>query len=322
MEKEDLITCKICGKQSTRIYGAHLKSHGLTSKEYLNMYPGSPLYTESDNKKTTKNSGKHMKQEKYKKMFSEMFGGDNNPNSKSKTTEEERKQRSPFSKSFIKYKNENEALDFARKIQKNIPADKRPTKIEYYLNKGFSKEESEKMLSERQKTFTLEKCVEKYGEEKGKEVFQARQEKWQHSLTKNGNLKSGFSKSSQKLFYKILENYDYKEHKYIFFATKNKEINLPKENGGVWIYDFADTKRMKIIEYNGDEYHANPKYFEKDDISHPFRKQYTAEQIWEKDSKKIESANNKGFEVLTIWDSDYRHRPDLTLQKCLDFLKI
>jgi hypothetical protein len=275
---EELITCKICGKQSTRIYGRHLKSHGLTSKEYLKLYPGASLYTKSDNKQTTKNSGKHMKQEKYKKMFSEMFSGENNPNCKSKTTEEQRKQRSPFSKHFTKYNNENEALEFARKVNNNIPKEHKTTNIEYYLNKGYSQEESEKMLSDRQKTFTLEKCVEKYGEERGIQIFNERQIKWQKSLNENGNLKHGFSKSSQKLFYKILEFYDMKFHKFIFFATKNKEFNLPKNEGGLWIYDFTDVKNKKIIEYNGDEYHANPNIFESHEISHPFRKQYTAEQ--------------------------------------------
>jgi len=319
---EDLITCKICGKQSTRIYGRHLKSHGLTSKEYLKLYPGAPLYNKSDNKNTTKNSGKHMKQEKYKKMFSEMFSGENNPNSKAKATEEERKSRSPFSKHFIKYKDENEALEFARKVQKEIPPEKRPMRIEYYISRGYTEEESEKMLANRQKTFTLKKCIEKYGEEKGREIFSERQKKWQKSLNDNGNLKHGFSKSSQILFYDILKNYDFQDHKNIFFATKNKEFNLPKKEGGIWIYDYTDLKNKKMIEYNGDEYHANPNYFEKDDISHPFRKQYTAEQIWEKDKRKLEVAEENGFSVHVVWDSEYRSHPDKILQECLNFLKI
>jgi hypothetical protein len=50
----NLITCKICGKQSSRIYGNHLKSHGLTSNEYLKLYPGSPLYLSQIIKKLLK----------------------------------------------------------------------------------------------------------------------------------------------------------------------------------------------------------------------------------------------------------------------------
>jgi len=319
---ENLITCKVCGKQSTRIYGAHLKKHGLTSEEYLKLYPGSPLYTESDNKQTTKNSGKHMKQEKYRKMFSEKIRGENNPNSKAKTTEEERKSRSPFSKNFIKYKNENEVLNFSMKVQKEITPEKRPNRIEYWLNKGYSYVEAEKQLTNRQKTFSLKKCIEKYGEEKGREIFSDRQKKWQKSLNENGNLKHGFSRSSQILFYDILEKYDLKDHRHIFFATKNKEFNLPKKEGGIWIYDYTDIKNKKMIEYNGDEYHANPKYFEKNDISHPFRKQYTAEQIWEKDKRKLNVAEENGYSMHVVWDSEYRSHPDKILQECLDFLNV
>ena len=131
MQKDNLITCKICGKQSTRIYGAHLKSHGLTSDEYKKMFPGELLCSESDSKETCKNSGKHMKEEKYKKMFSEKILGENNPNHKSKTTEEQRKERSPFSKNFIKYENDSDALNFQKKVSDSIGPEKRPTRVEY-----------------------------------------------------------------------------------------------------------------------------------------------------------------------------------------------
>lgn len=316
------VICKICGKESSRIYGAHLKFHGLTSEQYLELYPNAPLYTETDLKQTSKNSGKHMKEEKYKKMFAERVMGDKNPNSKSKTTEEQRKQRSPFSKEFIKYNNENQAKEFSKKVNEGMTPEKRTSRIEYYLSKGFSQEEAEKMLKERQTTFSLEKCIEKYGKQKGKEKYSQRQIVWQKTLNENGNLKHGFSKASQELFYKILENYQFKYHKYIFFATKNKEFNLLKDSGGIWIYDYTDTLNKKIIEYNGDEYHANPKRFKANEISHPFRKQYTAEQIWKKDELKKEKAIAEGFDVYIVWDSDYRSNPEKVLKECLNFLQL
>jgi hypothetical protein len=316
---KDLITCKICGKQSTRIYGAHLKKHGLTSREYLKLYPNAPLYTESDNKNTTKNSGKHMKQDKYRKMFSEMFKGENNPNSKSKTTEEQRKQRSPFSKSFIKYKNENEALNFQNKISKSVGAEKRPTRIEYWIKKGYTEEESKNIISKNQSTFSLKKCIEKHGEENGTKKWIERQEKWQKSLLENGKLKCGYSEISQELFYKILEKYPFEERKNIYFATKNQEYFINKDN--FYQYDYTDIKIKKIIEYNSDMYHANPKIYESKDHPHPFRKWLTSKNIWVHDEDKIKTANNHGFTVLTIWDSEYRSNPDKILQECLDFLK-
>ena len=105
-DNNETVTCRICGEQCKRIYGKHLKlSHNdMTTMEYKKIFPGAPIMALSDVGKTTINSGKHMKEEKYKKMFSEMIIGDKNPNHKSKTTESERKSRSPFSKEFIKYK--------------------------------------------------------------------------------------------------------------------------------------------------------------------------------------------------------------------------
>lgn len=319
---EKLVTCKICGKQSKRIYGRHLSSHGLTSEQYLEKYPNSKLYCDSDYEKTTKNSGKHMKEDKYKKMFSEKIKGKNNPNHKSKTTEEERRSRSPFSTEFIKYDNVEERNDFVKMVNDNKTPESYNTKIEYWLSKGYNYEEAKIKLSERQITFSLEKCIERHGKIEGERIFNERQLKWRNSLTTNGNLKMGYSKISQKLFYNILEYYDFNHHKHIQFATKNKEFILPKINGGVWVYDFTDSKNKKIIEYNGDQYHGNPNLYESDDYPQPFRKDYTAGEIWEKDERKIKVAKDRGFDVLVIWDSEYKSRPEFTLNKCLDFLGI
>jgi len=54
--------------------------------------------------------------------------------------------------------------------------------IEYWVNLGFSEEESKNKVSEHQKTFSKEKCIEKYGEEEGMKIFLERQERWQKSL--------------------------------------------------------------------------------------------------------------------------------------------
>jgi hypothetical protein len=319
-KENDFITCKICGFQSQRIYGRHLKSHGITSEDYKNMYPGEPLYTETDNKKTSINSGKHMKTEKYKKMFSEKIMGEKNPNHKSKTTLEKRQSGSPFSNNFKNYYTIEEKNNFVKRV-----CDKKSytVRLDYWINKGFNKEDAKKKLKERQLTFTLEKCIEKYGEIEGKKIYTKRQEKWQKSLTENGNLKYGYSNVSQILFYELLNYYDLvKDKEFIFFATKNKEYRLNKKEGGVWLYDFVDLKNKKIIEYNGDEYHANPNLYETSDCPHPFRKNITAQEMWDKDERKKQVAEENGFEVLTIWDSEYKNRKDMILDKCKKYLNL
>lgn len=53
---------------------------------------------------------------------------------------------------------------------------------EYWLNKGYSEEESLQKLNEFQNHFSLEKCIEKYGQNEGYKRFLERQQKWQTTL--------------------------------------------------------------------------------------------------------------------------------------------
>ena len=151
-------------------------------------------------------------------------------------------------------------------------------------------------------------------------MFTNRQIKWSNTLSSGGNLKIGYSKSSQNLFYLILEQYPISERENIYFATKNSELRIKKTDVGVWLYDFADTKRKKIIEYNGDMYHENPSIYNENDDPHPFRKGLPSKEIWEKDRIKTLRANEEGYEVFIVWDSEYRKNPEETLKKCLNYL--
>ena len=61
------------------------------------------------------------------------------------------------------------------------------SRIEYWLSKGFNEEDAKIKLSERQTTFSRKICIEKYGNKKGNEVFNARQLKWVKTLKNNPN---------------------------------------------------------------------------------------------------------------------------------------
>lgn len=57
------------------------------------------------------------------------------------------------------------------------------THFEYYMIKyEVGEKEAKAMLKERQCTFQLEQCIEKYGQETGPIVWQQRQDKWQSTL--------------------------------------------------------------------------------------------------------------------------------------------
>jgi hypothetical protein len=55
--------------------------------------------------------------------------------------------------------------------------------VEYWKNKGFTHEQAQLKVSEIQNTFSIDKCKRKFGDEKGHEVWLARQKKWQETLS-------------------------------------------------------------------------------------------------------------------------------------------
>lgn len=73
------------------------------------------------------------------------------------------------------------------------------TKIEYYLKSGYNLDEAKKVLKERQSTFSKEKCISKFGYEKGIDIFNKRQEKWIESLNISYNKESYPEKDSKSI---------------------------------------------------------------------------------------------------------------------------
>ena len=56
------------------------------------------------------------------------------------------------------------------------------TSIQYFIDMGHDNETAAKLLKERQTTFSLEKCIERYGEESGIKRWRERQQKWQDTI--------------------------------------------------------------------------------------------------------------------------------------------
>ena len=70
------------------------------------------------------------------------------------------------------------------------------------------------------------------------------------------------------------------------------------------------------IEYNGDYWHANPKFYDANDVI--IRK--TVSQIWKKDEQKINRCIKVGIELLVIWEDDWTNRQDVVKQELLDII--
>lgn len=318
----DYIVDKWNGYATPRLYGAWIRAMhpGKTTADYLIEFPGSDLCCEKDKHATTVNSGKHMKDAKYRKMASDAIKGANNPNHKTKTTKEERQSRSPFSKKFLAYESESEAMKFQKEhCSKGISSNN----IDYWLNKGYSLEEAKELLKERQTTFTLEKCIIKYGEELGLVKFNERQTKWSAKIEekyKNGEFtrfcKNNWSKVELEFIHCLVDKLKLTTDEYYSAINGRQFFRYFKTEQITKSYDFVIGK--KIIEFNGDYWHCNPSIYEADYFNKSI--QMKSREKWKHDSSKIKLIEAEGYHVLTIWEKDWVDSPKQTIKKCIEFI--
>ena len=295
----------------------------LSHEEHLKMLS---KYAESHNCQNIKyyqNKYPHLSHEEHLKMMGEKKNkilanrpdnsGENNPAHRSKTTSLERRQRSPKCIEFYELKypelTDNERVELLNShlalVKSRMTPEKHSTRIEYWLAKGFNEEEAKQKLKERQQTFTLEHCIKKYGEEEGKKRFEARQVKWQKSLKERFKTE-GTNNIPQSIF---ANN--------IISILKDKFKNIEQEfNLGRYSFDLR--LNNKFIEFNGDYWHMNPNLYNENDVNKTTKK--IAKDIWESDGNKIKYANKNGYDVLIIWESEYRNNPGDVINKCVDFL--
>jgi G:T-mismatch repair DNA endonuclease (very short patch repair protein) len=254
-----------------------------------------------------------MKEEKYRKMFSEMFKGEKNP--VYKMPEQKRKELSPFSKDFYKKRNlsETDYADFLKYALKDREFD---TTLKYYLKRGYSEEKAKQKLKERQTTFSLKKCIEKYGDAEGLKKWKDRQEKWKKKVFNDKTyIGGGRSMLAENIIQEILLNSpSTKEYLY----GKNEKFIRGKGDFGARKYDLTHINNKKIIEINGIFWHCKPGLYDENFYNTP-RRMY-AKDIWKYDEEKNKLANSYGYSVLTIWEDEYLKNPSNAVKKCMDFI--
>jgi hypothetical protein len=190
------------------------------------------------------------------------------------------------------------------------------TSLEYYINKGMSLSEATKALHERQSTFSLKKCIEKYGKEDGIKKFNARQEKWQSTLNNKSDIEKAeiykkklknfkrYSKSSIDLFKNVQRKLEDEGVILTFYMGENEKF-IWDVNGKIYFYDLYVKEMKLIVEYNGVVFHPKP------NLSHDELLEWKSplsnmngEEILSKDRLKETLALNSGYDFITLWEDD------------------
>lgn len=202
---------------------------------------------------------------------------------------------------------------------------KLPSQIEYWVNKGYSETDAKIKVKESQSTFTLKKCIKKYGITEGTKKFNDRQTKWSSLIEKkykNGEFtrfcKNNWSKVEEDFITTLVKKIGLPDTKYYSAINGRQFFRHFKNIGKTFAYDFKYGK--KIIEFNGDYWHCNPAVYEADYYNASIGS--TAAEKWKFDKFKNSLIENEGYQVLVIWERDWTNNPKSTIQKCLDFLKI
>lgn len=181
-------------------------------------------------------------------------------------------------------------------------------KLEYFVEKYGKEEGTNKYIAlNKLKYQCLDNYIRKYGEEEGKR-------RWGEYT------KRPYSYVSQNLFRAIDEKVGDYAKLNSFFFTKNKELFIKSEKFGRGFHpDYTLDK--KIIEFNGDYWHCNPKMYKPDETITIHGVEKIVKYIWAKDIERYEILSKMGYEVKVVWENDYVKNPEKILDECVDFLK-
>jgi hypothetical protein len=211
------------------------------------------------------------------------------------------------------------------------------------------------------RSVTIENCVQKHGEYKGLEIWKQYCERQSYTnskeyfIKKYGNddglakfLKCNYAKGSsarpvdvaKKLNISLEEATELviiQKSKFFYSSELEKEFVRLVEDKigqlehsslttpfGKWSnelnsYVVYDIKHNDcIIEFNGDYWHCNPKLYQANDFG---PRRILAKDIWERDRKKLQTALNYGYRVLTVWESDFKKNKEILIEEVIEWIQ-
>lgn len=205
----------------------------------------------------------------------------------------------------------NAIVEHNREFGKNIPNISAKMKYrnskQYYIDTyGKDWETKYKQWCKSQDHGSLNFFIKKYGEEEGKLKY--------YLINSKKHMRSYYLKISKECFDEISIFIQNKQD--IFYGDNEFKLYYTKDNiKKCYSYDFKYNK--KLIEFQGDAWHCNPKFYIESQTN---PRGLLAKDIWFYDNIKKEYAIKNGYEIMYIWESEWKKNKLETISKVLQFL--
>jgi G:T-mismatch repair DNA endonuclease (very short patch repair protein) len=322
----ETVTCMICGKEfATRITPSHLKTHNISMSEYKENYPNSQLVTAACAKNScitlqnqinkygleegTRRFNEYVEKQRYAgcslEYFQTKYG---NEEGLLKYNHVNNKRAVSLQNQINKYGLEEGTRRFNEYVEKQRYAG---CSLEYFQTKYGNEEGLNRYKTVNQlKKFTLQNQINKYGLEEGTKRFN-------EIILSRNKIKYASSILATKIINLILS------HLPENIAANAKCLQTEffiHRNNKLYFYDLTFPKYKKIIEINGDYWHANPILYHHDDIINFPNKIKNASDVWEYDFNKMKHVIDYGFDIKYIWEYDFNKNTNQTINEVVKWI--
>jgi len=130
------------------------------------------------------------------------------------------------------------------------------------------------------------------------------------------------SRSSQAFFKKIHERLSALGINDIYYADFNSEFGINIIGKRYVFIDFFVRSKGKAIEYYGNYYHANPKFYPTGTRLRMFGGEKVVDVIWKTDQDRIDDIKSHPHvkDVLIVWEDDVDTNEETILAQCIKYI--
>jgi hypothetical protein len=317
---KEYIKCKICGNKFKRITASHVKTHGITIKQYQDQFGYSPSVLSSESLLSKYSITKELMIKKYGKSDGENRWEIYRQKQKESNTFKYKENKHGWTREQFDIYNKSRAVTKENCIKRHGKVDGLRIYKEYVEKQRYS-------------GCSVDYFIEKHGEVSGISEYNRVCSEKGHTIDNYirkygilGKAKYNEYKSRQRPFYsKISQDmfdaiYDRTRYEKCYYANLNKEYGVYLSSCARYTFiDFYALECNRAIEFYGDYWHCNPDKYD-ENYTHSVYNE-TAEDVWKRDANRISALyKDHNISTLVIWQSEFVANREETITKCLEFL--